>query len=306
MQTYPTFHLGQSSPWLNEILFGICPIENINELSAYYLTKERSETISLEISKKNIIDTIPKNPIKVIVQDPDPSTPSIKPILPVAPESTKTPITEPKKGMDTKVEWYGPNQQDALFWCIFVFQYGIGEYIQIQKYANRRLEENKNIGDVFKKNPKKMKTGNHPVTNGLIQEVISDCFTTKDTTSPIQLIAMAIYYNIRIILMKADGKSYLEFHAENYEKTCVVYEYIKPNKRMSYRINMTDPHMGETVCAIFDGLYKWNTWNQPLRGQSAYKLPELADIAKCLKIDPIGLKKGDLYQRIVESFQETR
>jgi len=184
----------------------------------------------------------------------------------------------------------------------------MGEYTQIQKYANRRLEENKKMGDSIRKNPKILKTGNHAITNGLIQEIISECFITKDTTSHIQLIAMSIYYNIRIILMKADGQSYITFQPQNFQesgddvlqKDCVIYEYIKPNKRLSYRMNMGDA----TDKDDRSGLYQWNTWYQPLRGQGAYKLPDLVNIASRLKIDPIGLKKGELYAKIEGFFQE--
>jgi len=296
------FHLGQGSPWLNEILFGICPIENMDELSAYYFTKERCE-------KMQHIIPIPKTlplaiHIKPIKENLSIDSPLICPIktnpdefAPLKTQMTKS-DSLPKKTI-RKDEWFTTNQPDPLFWCIYAFQYGVGEYMQIQKYSNRRLEENKKMGDFFKKSPKNLKTGNHPVTNGLAQEIISDFFTAKDTTSHIQLIAMAIYYNIRIILIKHGEQSYIEFQGQTTEKTCVIYEYTKSNKRMSYRINMANT---EQIPELTE-LYKWHTWNQPLRAQSAYKLAELAEIANRLKIDPIGLKKGELYTKIANLFQ---
>lgn len=284
-------HLSQGSSWLNEILFNITPIKDIGELSSYYCTKNRYE----ELRQQNKKETILVSPIenhRIYPHVNCPAGPIDHPVL-----ST---VKLPKKTVDS-VSF----PEDPLFWCIFIFQYGEGEYSQITKYANRRLEENKKIGDYFKTNPKNLKTSNQPVTNGLIQEIISDCYTTKDTTSPIQLIAMAIYYKIHIVLRKLDGVSFISFHGDfqeeekekkkDSETTCMIEEYVKHNKRMSYRISREN--------SPIDELYQWHTWNQPLRGQSAYKLMDLQTIAHKLKVDSMGLKKGDLYDKITEIFQ---
>jgi len=288
-------HLSQGSSWLNEILFNIIPIKNVGELSSYYCTKNRYE----ELRQQNKKETVLVSPIE---------NHTIYPRVNCQPGPIQHPVLTTAKSTKKVFASMSP-PEDPLFWCIFTFQYGEGEYSQITKYANRRLEENKKIGDYFKTNPKNLKASNQPVTNGLIQEIISDCYTTKDSTSYIQLIAMAIYYKIHIVLRKLDGVSFISFHGDFQEEemekekekekeketTCMIEEYVKHNKRMSYRISREN--------SPIDELYQWHTWNQPLRGQSAYKLTDLQTIAHKLKVDPTGLKKGDLYDKITEIFQ---
>ena len=132
------FHLGQGSPWLNEILFGICPIENIDELSAYYFTKERCEKMQHIIPIPKTLPLAVPIPIK---ENLPMDSPQICPIKTNKDEFSqlKTQMTKsdsaPQKSI-RKDEWFTTNQPDPLFWCIFAFQYGMGEI-----YANPKIRK---------------------------------------------------------------------------------------------------------------------------------------------------------------------
>jgi hypothetical protein len=206
---------------------------------------------------------------------------------------------------------FEPKQSDSIFWCVFVFTYGYGEYLMVgSKYGNRELEEKQKMITQFKTNPKSLKTTNHKITNGNIQEIYSEFMAIQNETSLMGVIALTVFYDIRILLVDASKKTYLDFHTSNndsfaLEKTCVLYKNkgIRGKTKYTIHMSMTD----EMIQTIQNTMLCLDGYNRALRSISSYKIGELEDICNLLglitDIDTnkrAKAKKDDLYNRINE------
>lgn len=202
---------------------------------------------------------------------------------------------------------FEPKQSDSIFWCVFVFTYGYGEYLMVgSKYGNRELEEKQKMITQFKTNPKSLKTTNHKITNGNIQEIYSEFMAIQNETSLMGVIALTVFYDIRILLVDASKKTYLDFHTSNndsynLEKTCVLYKNkgIRGKTKYTIHMSMTD----EMIQTIQKTMLCLDGYNRALRSISSYKIGELEDICNLLGlITDINkrAKKDELYNRINE------
>lgn len=200
---------------------------------------------------------------------------------------------------------FEPKQSDSIFWCVFVFTYGYGEYLMVgSKYGNRELEEKQKMITQFKTNPKSLKTTNHKITNGNIQEIYSEFMAIQNETSLMGVIALTVFYDIRILLVDASKKTYLDFHTSNndsynLEKTCVLYKNkgIRGKTKYTIHMSMTD----EMIQTIQKTMLCLDGYNRALRSISSYKIGELEDICNLLGLitdTNKRAKKDELYNRI--------
>ena len=204
---------------------------------------------------------------------------------------TSTHMTDPLPKL------FESTRPDKLFWAIYTHVYGPEEYYSIgHSYGNRALEEKNKIASHIKKNSSVFKTAtNYKITNVMIQEIQSEFMTMHSKTSYIEVLAMAFFYGIEIVLC-FDNNTYMTFvgkgnRIENVDPLCIIY--VKGN---SYKLEL-QPNP-ESIQHMF----KYHHYLRPLNTISNYKTEELYAIWHKLGIPPfIGKpKKQDMYYGIVE------
>lgn len=221
-------------------------------------------------------------------------------------ELKEIPIIEPmdpekmvlKSIIQEKVEHFLPKQFDTIFWSVYVYIYGKDEYDQIgHAYGNRILEEKQKIIEFIKKNPKVLKSSNVKITNGNIEEILSE-FMVDKTTSCLGIAALAIYYKMPIFLVNEEKKTYLKFlpEAENYDKQpCYLYLHKSERGIPKYKLlmNNTKPNIESMICL--------ESHLKPFKPVTNYKLEDLNSIAdKIGFVLPNKIKKTELYEKLCE------
>jgi len=198
---------------------------------------------------------------------------------------------------------FEPKQKDTIFWCVFMYMYGYGEYSMVgSKYGNRELEEKQKMISHFKENPKVLKTTNHKITNGNIQEIHSEYLSFQNETTLLGVIGLAVFYNVRILLVDASKKTYFDYHTPDTTKTCVLFKNagIRGQTKYTFDMSMTD----ENIQTIQNTMLCLEHYTKPLRAISTYSLPELEEIGKRVGIydetSQKKFKKQELYHQIAE------
>jgi len=198
---------------------------------------------------------------------------------------------------------FEPNRPDKLFWAIFTHVYGREEYDSIgHSYGNRALEEKTKIGSHIKKNTAAFKTTmNYKITNVMIQEIQSELMTMHSKTSHIEIIAMAFYYGIDIVLC-FENNTYMTFSGSNsgnrnegVDPLCIIYP-----RGNTYRLEM------QPNSQLLDNMFKHHHYLRPLNAISNYKTEELYAIWHKLGMPPLTgkPKKQDIYHAIVENLSK--
>ena len=217
-------------------------------------------------------------------------------------------VKENNKSYDKRREskdknMFEPKQKDTIFWCVFIYMYGYGEYTMVgSKYGNRELEEKQKMILFFKENPKILKTTNHKITNGNIQEIHSEYLSFQNETTLLGVIGLAVFYNVRILLVDASKKTYFDYHTPDTSKTCVLFKNagIRGQTKYTFDMSMTD----EKVQMIQNTMLCLEHYTKPLRAISTYSLPELEEIGKRIGVydeqSNKKIKKQELYNKIAE------
>jgi hypothetical protein len=214
-----------------------------------------------------------------------------------------------------EIKMFEPKQKDSIFWCIFIYIYGYGEYLTIgSRYGNRELEEKQKMIAYFKENPKCLKTTNHKITNGNIQEIYSEYLSFQNETTLMGVIGLAVYYNIRILLVDSSKNIYLDYHTHTNDtsteiKTCILYKNkgIRGQTKYCFDMSMsTSTSMNENIESeekIKNTMLCLEHYTKPLKAISTYKSCDLDEIVKKLNINDDSIKKikkQELYNKIVE------
>lgn len=212
------------------------------------------------------------------------------------------PVISPRKFAPPpiKIKGFSPRDRDALFWCIFVHQYGEIEYDMIRtNYGKRKVDEKMKIYSWLKDNKSAIK--GYPsmkITNVMYQEMLSELMCVQSDTGYLSIIAFALYYKINIYLVNEVKKTYLEFlgqaqaEAQAEESKCILYR-LDRGYRLSY-----DSSIGN-----IESFLKLENYMKPLKAISNFKMCELEELATMLGLwsDSLSsMKKPELYQTLVD------
>lgn len=249
-------------------------INNINEIpniTNSMLTKQKKELID-NVNKKHIIkEEVSNNKIEFTFK------------------------TENKKTTEELVieNYYLPKQKDSLFWCIYIFKYGMNKYNEISNYGNTELKEKQNCIKFIEKNKNLLKTTNYKITNINIQEIKSELMTEQTKTSYYVLLAFVFYYNINIYIIHENRNMYLSFKNDTNTINHVIFK--DKNKYRIQKMNVNNLEIDN----ITRGMYCLVHFNKPIKGLSTYKVSDLHDIARILNIENYtNYKKNELYELI--------
>lgn len=235
----------------------------------------------LTIEKKKLIDSINK---KFILKELNNNTNSeIK-----FKEEKKETIEETVKN-----NYFTPKQKDTLFWCLYIFKYGMKKFKEIDNYGNTELEEKQKCIKFVEKNHNLLKTTKYKITNINIKEIKSDLMTTQTSTSYNVLIAFIFFYNINIYIVHENNKMFLSFKNDTNEINHIIMK-IK-NKFSIVKTNINNLDIEKNIKNKFCLVH----FDKPIKGLSAYKLSDLYEIAKILNIENYeNYKKNQLYELI--------
>jgi hypothetical protein len=198
---------------------------------------------------------------------------------------------------------FTPTQNNSLFWCIFISNYGYAEYEMVgKKYDNRFIEENQKMVNYIKSSPSSIKETNYKVTNVMVQEILSEFMTqsTRKSNNNMMLtvIAQSALYKKHIFVCSPKN-TYLKFIPNkliDYDDiTDVIIIYYDGSRAYSVDMNVTE----ENIAAIKSTRFCLEHWEKPLKGISNYKTADLVNIANILKINT-NCNKPELYKLIFQ------
>jgi hypothetical protein len=269
----------------------------VSDISQFMLTKDNHKAI-LEASEEALKEpeqeiSLEKIEIKIekpIEKEKEKEKPLENPL--------KMTIKIPEKPKIQEKSIYSPNQQDGLFWCIYIIVNGYDEYMSIDRnYGIVKLETKQKIGNFIKEQPTKMKTTNYKITKINIQEIMSELLTVQKDTSIICLLALSVYYNINIVLLHSNKKLMLEFISnKGIEQP---YYLINKENHGKYTVD-TDKKTIEDINKMKDTIICLENYFKPMKSISHYKVEELENIAIKLGIfdESKKYKKQDLFNLV--------
>jgi hypothetical protein len=191
-----------------------------------------------------------------------------------------------------------PEQDDTLFWCLFIHKFGKDEYNLIgSKYKNYEIKEKMKIVEYLKENKNALKC--MKITKTASQEIMGKLMT--NITTDLQVVhGICAYYKLHIILVCNSKKSYIEYnYAENDilddNDILVVYKSnsLLSNSRCRYSIKF-----GVIVKDIINDYVRFVSFDKPFNGISTYKLPELEFIHEKLGLEIVKKNKIELFSQI--------
>jgi hypothetical protein len=190
-----------------------------------------------------------------------------------------------------KSDIFFPREKDKLFWCFYIMKHGIEGYLNFgtinivieKKLKIEYIELLRNKKQLLKDN--KIAPLSH-VENFLLNEFRIDMKT---------FLALCVYENLNMIHVHKNTyyELLLDDHLDENSEVHIITRFDEPLK-YGYKLGKRD--------SIKD-LYKIENLNKPIKAMTSYKLDELVDICKKLKI-VTGLKKEnkkDFYEYIVQA-----
>ena len=216
---------------------------------------------------------------------------------------------EKQESNTRKEELYQPKQQDTLFWCLYIMNYGYNDYLQIDhNYGVKELEEKQKISKFMKENVVRIKNTNYKLTNVAIQEVLSELLTSQKETSLLCLIVMIVYYNINILIINENTKCMLEFWC-NKDRIPSTNSSSEESDALTYVLYKTDngkyklqyENIGSfQINDLKEKYVVLESYNKYIKAISNYKVEELEDIAKKFGVfdETKKYKKAEIYELV--------
>lgn len=200
----------------------------------------------------------------------------VVPMVALLQQETKSPTINKKQEYKSKTSF---QPEDQIFWCIFRHVYP-GEESTLLRYKNREIEEKLKIVESMKKTPACLKM--MKITKQATQEIMGDIMTNTKCTL-FTLHALAVFYQIQIIVIDHGRKMYIEYcdpsllSSDDEITTCIIERkflngkeyFVSGNEETNYRT-----------------LYlKQHTYEKTLRAISTYKVSDLEEIASITHFD---------------------
>ena len=184
--------------------------------------------------------------------------------------------------INTVQDHYLVKDDDSLFWAFYIVTFGMDKYI-MNKGKNYNIQQDIKISSIESiKHHKDIIKNNGLKKNELEQNLLYD---KEISYSSFLYLCMIFKQNIVII----DNRVYYECIGNTSDDTITMFK--KNNHHYAIYNNVEKGYQ--------ENYYKINKISKPILAISSYKLNELQDICKKLKVELDG-KKKDLYERIVK------
>ena len=189
--------------------------------------------------------------------------------------------------------------QDPLFWSLYIYHYGMKEYLRVGKYnGNEEMKIKKEIVDHVLKTGSKEMTSllNTKFTKVGCNKIAEDILTKPKTTMDL-LYPYCLFFKCNIYVVDLNKKIYLKYAFQDTSNSDIDQLVIYRNPEKKYPEYFVD--IGEqlyTISYIQSQFMCLDSYNRPLKAVSNFKTNELEYIAKELGIElSEKKKKAELY-----------
>ena len=190
-----------------------------------------------------------------------------------------------------------PEQDDTLFWCLFIQKFGKEEYNLIgSKYKNFEIQEKMKIVEYLNENKNALKC--MKITKTATQEIMGKLMT--NITTDLQVVhGICAYYKLHIIVVCNSKKSYIEYkYSENDTDVNDILVVFKSNSLLSNSRCKYSIKFDVIAKDIINDFVKFVSFDKPFNGISTYKLPELEIIHEKLGLEIVKKNKIELFSQI--------
>ena len=204
---------------------------------------------------------------------------------------------EKKESIKQDTSFVTPAYNDKFFWCFFIIYKGIDRYNDINnKHFKTETSFKMNIAEELKNNEEILKA--HKIKRCIVESELINDKSISITT----LYAMCLVYKINIIY--TFNRSYLKLFGNNNMNDNMPDKIHLLKKDENGRIGIVQNISEDDVNNITDNFYQQINYKKPILAISAYKIPQIQDIATKLNISlvsELGKKKTKLilYQEIL-------
>jgi hypothetical protein len=198
-----------------------------------------------------------------------------------------------------KKKRFVPRKNDSLFWIFYIITHGFTDYeiIGTNEFEVEQTEKYKFI-DFLRKDECKQLLKKHKITK--IKEDIENELGHTSRIGHKTFFALCICYKLNILFIYR--KRRFQIHSSDNDPIHVIHQYDppieNPHGRFKYAYEI-EPFIEKYKS---DEYFNWENIDKPLRCISYYKIQDLLDICKLLKIKEenyIQLNKPDLYEFIL-------
>ena len=191
-----------------------------------------------------------------------------------------------------------PEQDDTLFWCLFIHKFGKDEYNLIgSKYKNYEIKEKMKVVQYLNENKNALKC--MKITKTATQEIMGKLMT--NITTDLQVVhGICAYYKLHIIVVCNSKKSYIEYNYSENDVTDenVILAVYKSNSLLSVSRCRYSIKSGVIAKDIITDFVRFISFDKPFNGISTYKLPELEIIHEKLGLEIVKKNKIELFSQI--------
>lgn len=199
-------------------------------------------------------------------------------------------LSSAQKKLSQNLNLFTIHEQDELFWCFFIIHYGHVKYEQI---FNKFIEEKKikieMVGKI--REYKHILKQNKWKKNIIESELINENKITVNT-----LICLLTVFNYNFVI-KNNNMIYSKINTDDNNIFLIIFD--------NNEISLYDgKDKQKKITEYQNSLWNIENYNKPLKAISNYKLKDLQDIARKLKINIEKKRKKDLYMLITENIDK--
>jgi hypothetical protein len=183
-----------------------------------------------------------------------------------------------------------PNDNDTLFWCLYIIKNGLAKYTQL---TNRNLVMEKTLKieyiDRLRKEKQLLKQYKFDTLTNIENSLVNDNRINLNT-----FLFLSVVGCLNIFFIK--NKTYYELNMNDSNKIYII-KYISEKDKYGFEeVNKDD------INDFRNKYYKVDNLSKPIKSMSSYKTQELIDICDKLEIDTTAKSKKDLYESIIKYF----
>ena len=179
-----------------------------------------------------------------------------------------------KKILNPEGVWTSPNSDDTLFWCVYLASQGDTSRLTPKVVA----KEKASVIDHIRAFPKCLKMSSEKTPLVSTNDILFDLLT-KPATSPSSLVALCIYYKIRVMMVHfvGDAAVYAEVDpaSEGSNFPMFIIKISPSTGKYSVDLDSTE----EKMSLIRETGIRMDAISRPLKSASNYKVSELASMA---------------------------
>jgi hypothetical protein len=206
--------------------------------------------------------------------------------------------TEKNEVITNNKNLFIPNDNDSLFWCLYIIKNGLNNYSQLNN-RNLIVEKKFKIEYVERLRKEKLliKQYKFDTMTNIENKLVNDNTIDMNT-----FLTLCVLGNLNIFFIK--NKTYFELNMNDSNKFYIV-KFISEKNKYGFE---------ETTKDILDDFrnkyYKIENISKPIKSLSSYKTQDLIDICNKLEIESIDnnstnnktKSKKDLYESIIKYF----